>query len=1675
MLLSPGFFKEAGALKRLMALTSVLLVIAFFVSKTNPAWAITPVGSLIENTAQVTYTANGASGLSINSNTSQITITVSGRTDCTLELLRYDTNSAEPSVIIQQTEYDNGSGFSTITPPTLPNSSISVTDQPVPLVISSEFTHNQTVFFRVTDADRNLDPNTLDTIEIDLTVAAVSDGETLRLSETSINSGIFTGYISLSTQSAISNNGTLNMVSNALISTSYQDSTDSSDLATSSVLVDPYGEVFDSATGAMLDGFTIRLVNAATGQDAVVYGDDGVSIYDSTIISGGTASDSSGTTYDFPSGNYRFPFITPGDYYLEVTHPAGSNYRVPSSKSDAQLAGLPLDHLSINVGSRGETFTLTAGPLLHIDIPADPLTSPLYIRRTASKDEVSQGDFIQFRISVENTSAVDMVSGILTDTLPQGFAYKNGSARIDEARLADPQISSDGRTLTFSLGTLSAGTTRNVSYVVSVGAARTGIANSHSIANANSGAVISNTSTISTQVKDAFMRSRNILVGRVVVHDENGLPTDKGVAGVRIYMENGTYTITDEKGRYHFEGITPGTHVVQLDLDTLPERYQMVPIEENTRSAGRSWSRFIDLQGGTLWRTDFHAAVKSMIKGNQDKGEKPITDEGIERIKYDETWLSTAAPGIEWLSPTDDELPSIPSVTVAIKHGKDHKVELYLNNKPVPQVNYDGTARNRAGTSLSRWSGVDLVEGDNVFEAVILNNAGIEKQRLTRKVHFSAPPVHAVLVKEQSVLKADGITPPVITVRLTDKHGYPARLGNSGEYQIKAPYMPARENDKFKASLLPGSPQQRLEYTIREDGLVSIRLEPTSSAGEAIITLPLMNGDQTIKARLVVPARDLIIVGFAEGTAGYNTLSGKKEDLTGNEAKEDIYTDGKTAFFARGRIKGKWLLTMAYDSAKEDLRQDKNLFQTIDPGTYYTVYGDSSSQQYDAASRKKLYLKLESDEFYFLFGDYNTDINDTRLSQYKRSLTGIKSEYYKGTYDVVVFISESNLAFVRDEYRGKGITGPYQLSRGNIIMNSEQVIIETRDRFRSEKILKKQEMTRHTGYDIDYQKGTITFREPVFQNDTGLNHNFIVVKYESYDEDDLSYTSGGRIKKALNENITVGITHINEGRTGGEARLSGGDIALHIGENTLVRAEVARTSVSDNTNDNSGEAVSVEVEHRADKWDTKLYYNQTETNFGLGQTNGAESGTRKTGADVAYRPVNNLNITGSAYQNENIETDAIRNVIEGKGGLKVGQNNFTLGAKAVTDELANGTNQRSNLISAGVSRSMLDNRLNVGLEREQSIDSNESTDFPAVTRLSADYLVTEKTSFFAQQEWTNGSERDTRLTKLGLKTRPWENGELFTGIKRSMDSTADTTSADIALNHKWVINDLWSMDFGMEKSKTLSSTPVAPFNTNVPFSYGSSNDYTAGSVGATYNPGNWIWNGRIETRNADTDESWSVATSAQTDPDRETGLLSSLQISDSRSSAGSHSTNSDLRIDLAYRPLKSPWIVLNKLELINEINTGGDFDYRNWRIINSINTNYHAVKRWQLGLQYGIKYVQETIDRVEYNGITNLYGVEARYDITRKWDIGIQASALHSIENGQINYSAGPSIGHSFMDNVWVSLGYNVVGFYDRDFADGRSRSEGFYIKFRIKFDQKTAKQAKKWLKKQVNRNNETY
>ena len=440
-----------------------------------------------------------------------------------------------------------------------------------------------------------------------------------------------------------------------------------------------------------------------------------------------------------------------------------------------------------------------------------------------------------------------------------------------------------------------------------------------------------------------------------------------------------------------------------------------------------------------------------------------------------EAHINSPRPGIAWVLPESGFQPAIPALKISIKHGLDQTVALFVNGLEVNPLNYEGTEINTERTvAVSRWVGVDLLTGDNQLVADIIGPNGRVADRLVGVTHYADAPVRRELLVERSLLVADGRTRPVVAIRLFDRFGRPARHSSVGAFSVDQPYRSwwAVQNDRENKIVNIGNREPL--YTVGRDGIALLELEPTTQSGMATLRLKFDNQHvQEITTWLKPQPRDWILVGFGEGTAGYNTLKNNLTVAAQAGQKNGYYEDGRLAFFAKGRVKGEYLLTIAYDSAR-DKREAKRRFATeVDPNAYYTLYGDNSEQRFEAPSQRKLYLKLERNQFVALFGDYSTGLSTTDLSRYERRLNGVKTEYYGQNFTVSAFAAETDQSFVRDEIQGDGTSGLYRLTGTPIIGNSETIRIEVRDRFDTGTVLSSQTLSRFLDYNLDPFNGTL--------------------------------------------------------------------------------------------------------------------------------------------------------------------------------------------------------------------------------------------------------------------------------------------------------------------------------------------------------------------------------------------------------------------------------------------------------------------------------------------------------------------------------------------------------------------------------------------------------------------------
>ncbi len=184
------------------------------------------------------------------------------------------------------------------------------------------------------------------------------------------------------------------------------------------------------------------------------------------------------------------------------------------------------------------------------------------------------------------------------------------------------------------------------------------------------------------------------------------------------------------------------------------------------------------------------------------------------------------------------------------------------------------------------------------------------------------------------------------------------------------------------------------------------------------------------------------------------------------------------------------------------------------------------------------------------------------------------------------------------------------------------------------------------------------------------------------------------------------------------------------------------------------------------------------------------------------------------------------------------------------------------------------------------------------------------------------------------------------------------------------------------------------------------------------------------------------------------GLAATARIFTADAVGGLGRHHGELRLGLAHRPRNTRWIVLDRLDLSFQEQSGPLLNEKTWRIVNNLNLNYKHSEKTQVGFQYAGKYVGSNFDHALYSGYTHLVGVELRHDLTTRWDVGVRQSLLHSWNSGQFDDSTGLSIGCNVFENAWASLGYNLIGYTVSDFSAAGFTSHGLFLQFRLKFAQ---------------------
>jgi uncharacterized repeat protein (TIGR01451 family) len=247
----------------------------------------------------------------------------------------------------------------------------------------------------------------------------------------------------------------------------------------------------------------------------------------------------------------------------------------------------------------------------------------LFLEKRAGVKSAELGDSVEYSLRVKSVGGTTR-NVTIADNLPLGFKLIEGTVKLVRAGVISAMVSptgSPGPALTYNVGTVANKEIVEIRYRVRLGiGADLGDGINRALAKAPF-ATSSLVATAKVLVTRGVFTREACIAGKVFVDcnqngvqdkeldkdkyknaNEKGFP-ERGIPGVRLYMEDGTNITTDENGQYSICGVRAISHVMQVDTTTMPAGSRM-GLTSN-RNLGDGVSLMLNIKAGELYRADF--------------------------------------------------------------------------------------------------------------------------------------------------------------------------------------------------------------------------------------------------------------------------------------------------------------------------------------------------------------------------------------------------------------------------------------------------------------------------------------------------------------------------------------------------------------------------------------------------------------------------------------------------------------------------------------------------------------------------------------------------------------------------------------------------------------------------------------------------------------------------------------------------------------------------------------------------------------------------------------------------------------------------------------------------------------------------------------------------------------
>lgn len=731
---------------------------------------------------------------------------------------------------------------------------------------------------------------------------------------------------------------------------------------------------------------------------------------------------------------------------------------------------------------------------------------------------------------------------------------------------------------------------------------------------------------------------------------------EPGLAGVRLVTARGLVVTTDEYGRYHIacpqlpNELRGSNFILKIDERSLPQGYR--PTTENPRVIRLTRGKFVEADFGACSSRELHIELSAKAfgaEGSMDEG----WDEAL-RLLADEAKGGRARLRIGYVASDEDDTVVVERLDAAVdvfrqrwqQNGNGElSVEREVRYAPLVDVERGKVKRTLTAADvrvqadggavrprLNVTAGHGSVPRSGVATFMAHANywpwiARAELRLFGPRSAGDGEPLRVLEMRRGTVLEARigdlGEDALVYVLRVTDAQG---RFDETRPQTLRvvpdAAFEGVAKPDWKDLVAGYGENRRALANIPVRGGMVTVsgkNMPPSSGVSVGGQPLPVgesgkfaadwIVGEGTAAVDVLLtgeggerlalqrtahfPKDEWFYVALADLTVGGGSDAPEAALLTGdNEFEDDVYVNGRLAFYVKGKIKGEHLLTMSLDTRDRPLDEvldgldetdPRALMRFIDPDRFYPVYGDDSTTVWDAPTQGRFYVRLEGPGYRVLWGNFRTQLLETELAQVDRALYGFQGswtpeegQFLGGTTSFgekrtqgELYAASPDSAAAREELRGTG-GSLYYLRHPELVIGSERVRIEVRDKD-SGIVLSVQTLAPQQDYEIDYLAGRILLSTPLpstatdgfaVQNSSlAGNPVYLVARYEfiprGTDLDALNV--GGRVSHWIDDTVRVGLTVDHQDQTGGDRELVGADITWRRSAGTYLRGEFAAT------------------------------------------------------------------------------------------------------------------------------------------------------------------------------------------------------------------------------------------------------------------------------------------------------------------------------------------------------------------------------------------------------------------------------------------------------------------------------------------------------------------------------------